>query len=267
MKRDARMAALAAGLALALPAHAQTPAQPPAGAPAAQQPMGASPGTQAPMGGQTVAMRPIASPQPGQMMGSDLRGADVYGMNNESIGEINDIVIDREGRVAAVVIGVGGFLGIGEKDVAVPYQALQIMTSGSAAANTSATGMDTRATGAVGTGVTGTGSPASGTGAAPGIGTSGAGIAPGSGTTSTSGTSGVHTSPGAVGHTGTNMMGTGAGGAGSATGPAATGAGTTGAGAAQRTATLAPDRIVLRGMTRADLENAPAFRSDGRAAR
>ena len=40
-----------------------------------------------------------------------------------------------------------------------------------------------------------------------------------------------------------------------------------GSGAAQRTATLNPDRIVLRGMTRADLENAPAFRADGRAAR
>lgn len=257
MKNNARMAVLAAGLALALPAHAQAPNPPPAGPAGAQQPMGASPGTQAPMSAQPGAMRPIDAPQPGQIMGSDLRGSNVYGMNNESIGDITDLVIDRDGRVAAVIIGVGGFLGIGQKDVAVPYQALQIMTSGSAAANTSATGMDTRATGTVGTGVTGTGSATSGAGTAPGMGASG--------------TPGVHTSPGAVGHTGTNMTGTGAAGAGSATGTAATGTATgttaTGSGSAQRTATLSPDRIVLRGMTRADLENAPAFRSDGRAAR
>ena len=240
MKNYGRMAALAAGLALTLPAHAQTPNQPPVGggATGAQQPMGTSPGMQTPMGAQSGAMRPVASPEPGQMMGSDLRGSNVYGMNNESIGDVKDLVIDRDGRVAAVIIGVGGFLGIGEKDVAVPYQALQIMTSGSAAANTSTTGGI-----GVGTGVTGTGSPAAGVGTAPGMGTPG--------------TPGVYTSPGAVGPAGTNMTGTGT----------ATGTAATGSGAAQRTATLNPDRIMLRGMTRADLENAPAFRADGRAVR
>jgi hypothetical protein len=41
------------------------------------------------------------------------------------LGDINDIVIDESGRAVAVTIGVGGFLGIGEKQVAVAYSALQ----------------------------------------------------------------------------------------------------------------------------------------------
>jgi hypothetical protein len=42
-----------------------------------------------------------------------------------NLGNINDLVLDQSGNVAAVVIGVGGFLGLGEKQVAVDYAALQ----------------------------------------------------------------------------------------------------------------------------------------------
>jgi hypothetical protein len=42
-----------------------------------------------------------------------------------NLGNINDLVLDQNGQVAAVVLGVGGFLGIGEKQVAVDYTALQ----------------------------------------------------------------------------------------------------------------------------------------------
>ena len=48
-------------------------------------------------------------------------GLDIYGSNNEKIGDINDILIDPQGQAKAVVIGVGGFLGIGEKNVALPW--------------------------------------------------------------------------------------------------------------------------------------------------
>lgn len=43
---------------------------------------------------------------------------------HESIGDINDILIDREGKIAAVIVGVGGLLGMGEKNVALPYDQL-----------------------------------------------------------------------------------------------------------------------------------------------
>jgi sporulation protein YlmC with PRC-barrel domain len=62
--------------------------------------------------------------QPDQFRSTNLRGTRVYGAKNENIGEINDVLISRSGQVAAVIIGVGGFLGIGEKDVAVPMSML-----------------------------------------------------------------------------------------------------------------------------------------------
>lgn len=40
---------------------------------------------------------------------------------NESVGDINDILISSDGKIAAVIVGVGGFLGLGEKDVALPF--------------------------------------------------------------------------------------------------------------------------------------------------
>src|SRR5215216_7730776 len=57
---------------------------------------------------------------------SKLVGTNVYGPADEKIGDINEVLIDNKGGVHAVVIGVGGFLGVGEKDVAVPFKSLNI---------------------------------------------------------------------------------------------------------------------------------------------
>jgi sporulation protein YlmC with PRC-barrel domain len=57
---------------------------------------------------------------------SKLVGTSVMGANDQNIGEINDVLFDSGGTVKGVVVGVGGFLGIGEKDVAVPFRALNI---------------------------------------------------------------------------------------------------------------------------------------------
>src|SRR6266853_3915775 len=48
----------------------------------------------------------------------------VYDPSDNKIGEVDDVLIDKEGRVTALIIGVGGFLGMGEKDVAIPFSAL-----------------------------------------------------------------------------------------------------------------------------------------------
>jgi sporulation protein YlmC with PRC-barrel domain len=45
----------------------------------------------------------------------------IYDMKDNKIGEIRDVLLDHEGKAAAIIIGAGGFLGIGEKDVAVSY--------------------------------------------------------------------------------------------------------------------------------------------------
>jgi sporulation protein YlmC with PRC-barrel domain len=51
---------------------------------------------------------------------------DVYDNQENKIGDVNDILLDASGRVSAVIVGVGGFLGVGEKDVAVPFNALKV---------------------------------------------------------------------------------------------------------------------------------------------
>lgn len=61
-------------------------------------------------------------------LGSRLIGQPVYstaGDDGENIGNIDDLVFDENGQITAVVIGVGGFLGIGEKAVAVDFQSLE----------------------------------------------------------------------------------------------------------------------------------------------
>jgi hypothetical protein len=58
--------------------------------------------------------------------GSKLIGASVYGPDNASIGEIDDVLVTNDGNIGAIVIGVGGFLGVGEKSVAIPFNAITI---------------------------------------------------------------------------------------------------------------------------------------------
>lgn len=48
----------------------------------------------------------------------------VYDQQDNKLGEIKDMLLDREGKVQAVIVSVGGFLGMGEKDVAVAFDAV-----------------------------------------------------------------------------------------------------------------------------------------------
>jgi hypothetical protein len=57
-----------------------------------------------------------------------LIGVGVYGPDDKQIGKIDDILMDHNGAAQTVVIGVGGFLGFGKKDVAVPFSAMQWKT-------------------------------------------------------------------------------------------------------------------------------------------
>jgi hypothetical protein len=67
----------------------------------------------------------ITENRPDLWRASKLDGVDVYNDRNEKIGDISEVLIDKEGKAEAVVIGVGGFLGVGEHNVAVPFNALQ----------------------------------------------------------------------------------------------------------------------------------------------
>jgi hypothetical protein len=66
----------------------------------------------------------------GDVSAKELLSENVVNAANESIGDINDVLIGHDGKVAAVIVGVGGFLGMGEKDVALPYDQLTFSKDG-----------------------------------------------------------------------------------------------------------------------------------------
>src|SRR4030088_681345 len=63
----------------------------------------------------------------GPWRASKVVGLSVYNDNNESLGSINDLLMDKSGSIKAVVIGVGGFLGVGEHLVAVPFDKVKFV--------------------------------------------------------------------------------------------------------------------------------------------
>ena len=63
----------------------------------------------------------------GDWRASKVVGLNVYNEKNESIGSINDLLMDKSGNIKAVVLGVGGFLGMGEHLVAVPYDKVKFV--------------------------------------------------------------------------------------------------------------------------------------------
>lgn len=77
----------------------------------------------------TEAVQFTSGVTPDQMIVSKLTGTDVRNAAGENLGDINDIVLDKSGKPTVAIIGVGGFLGIGEKNVGVPFQALQFTVS------------------------------------------------------------------------------------------------------------------------------------------
>jgi sporulation protein YlmC with PRC-barrel domain len=50
---------------------------------------------------------------------------DVYDKGQNSVGKVDDVLVDKSGKITALMVGVGGFLGAGEKDVALPFSAVK----------------------------------------------------------------------------------------------------------------------------------------------
>jgi len=84
-----------------------------------------------------------------QISVSDFMGQPIYTADNQSIGDINDLLVQDDGGVVAAIVGVGGFLGIGEKNVAIPFDKITITreTASGDAADAAADG-ETQAEGA-----------------------------------------------------------------------------------------------------------------------
>ena len=70
----------------------------------------------------------MASSHQGEWRASKMVGLSVYNDKNESVGSINDLLTDKSGSIKAVIIGVGGFLGVGEHLVAVPLDKVKFVS-------------------------------------------------------------------------------------------------------------------------------------------
>jgi len=96
----------------------------------AEAPAATAPDATAPDQTQTAAIdKSTLTEMPiGEIRGEDLKGATVYGANDAKVGEIGDVVLTPDKKTDAVIVNVGGFLGIGEKEVAVGLDNLKFMT-------------------------------------------------------------------------------------------------------------------------------------------
>ena len=115
MTRTLLALATASTLSLSVALAQSPPSAPPApSAPAASSEMGSAANT-------------ITAQKPDEWLATKLRGTSVLGSDGVKIGSVDDILLDRSGSIKALVIGVGGFLGIGAKDVAIPFKQFQVV--------------------------------------------------------------------------------------------------------------------------------------------
>jgi len=102
-----------------------SPASPPAATPSPSSPTKDLSATTSGSGAASVQV--VNSQKPDQWLASKFKGTDVVGNDNEKIGDVSDILFDKSGKIEAFVVGVGGFLGIGAKDVAIPPNSFQVV--------------------------------------------------------------------------------------------------------------------------------------------
>jgi sporulation protein YlmC with PRC-barrel domain len=108
--------AFALMMAASLPVYAQTSATPKSDNPPAAS------GTTSTAPAHSAATRI----QPGQIRATEMNGATVYDTQNQKVGDVKDIILDRDGKVAAVVLDVGAFLGMGGKYVALSMNDVKV---------------------------------------------------------------------------------------------------------------------------------------------
>ena len=106
--------AFAIGTALAQAPNQPAPSSPPAATETAPKADTGATATTGSTGGAQF----VSSQKQEQFLASKFKGTDVMGAENEKIGDITDILFDKDGKIEAFVVSVGGFLGMGAKDVA-----------------------------------------------------------------------------------------------------------------------------------------------------
>jgi hypothetical protein len=107
-------------------ALAQSTTQP-GDSPAMSPPAATAPAQTAAPKGDMSKVKVINAQSSDQWLASKFKGTDVVGADDQKIGDVNDILFDKNGKILAYVVGVGGFLGIGTKDVALAPESFNIV--------------------------------------------------------------------------------------------------------------------------------------------
>jgi len=123
----AAVSGLALTTALAQSPSSTTPANPPA-------PSATTPSAPATSSAKAESPKFVAKQAPDQRLMSKFKGTNVVGTDDAKIGDVSDILFDKNGKILAYVVGVGGFLGIGAKDVAIEPSSFQEVPDNSATA-------------------------------------------------------------------------------------------------------------------------------------
>ena len=97
--------------------------QPSASQPSATQ-RSTQPGTQQPQTTRMGGSEYLTTAPSNAMRAEKIMGSDVMTSGDEDVGPVNDLIFDEEGKLLAIVVGVGGFLGAGEKDVAISWDSI-----------------------------------------------------------------------------------------------------------------------------------------------
>ena len=119
---------------VATAAFAQSPSSAPSSsAPSTSSPPAASTNSSS-KSADSGKMNFVSSQKPDQWLATKFKGTDVVGSDNQKIGDVSDILFDKSGKVEAFVISVGGFLGVGSKEVALAPSSFDVVpgTNGSA---------------------------------------------------------------------------------------------------------------------------------------
>jgi sporulation protein YlmC with PRC-barrel domain len=77
----------------------------------------------------------VATQKPDQWLASKFKGTDVVGSDNKKIGDVSDILFDKNGKIEAYVVSIGGFLGMGAKDVALAPSSFDVVPGSNGSAD------------------------------------------------------------------------------------------------------------------------------------
>jgi len=111
------MIGVAIGALMVSGALAQSPSSPPS-------PSSSPPAAMQQSGGKADF---VTSQKPDQWLASKFKGTNVMGADNQKIGDVSDILFDKTGKIEAFVVSVGGFLGVGSKEVALAPSSFEVM--------------------------------------------------------------------------------------------------------------------------------------------